>query len=49
MGSGRRERIKFSVRAFSLGGTDNGGRCSSTVIENRTGGRKKRRNDHPSV
>jgi hypothetical protein len=27
----------------------NGGRCPSTVIENRTGGRKRRRNDHPSV
>ena len=41
--------IKFSVRVLSLGGTENSGRCPSTVIENRTGGRKRRRNDHPSV
>jgi hypothetical protein len=49
LGSGRQERIKLSVRVLSLGGTENGGRCPSTVIENRTGGRKRRRNDHPSV
>ena len=48
-GSRPQERIKFSVRVLSLGGTENGGRCPSTVIENRTGGRKRRRNDHPSV
>ena len=41
--------IKLSVRVLSLGGTENGGRCPSTVIENRTGGRERRRNDHPSV
>jgi hypothetical protein len=40
--------IKFSVRVLSLGGTENGGRCPSTV-ENRTGGRKRRRNNHPNV
>jgi hypothetical protein len=49
LGSGRQERIKFSVRVLSLGGTENGGRCPSTVIENRTGGKKRERNDHPSV
>ena len=49
LGSGRQERIKLSVRVLSLGGIENGGRCPSTVIENRTGGRKRRRNDHPSV
>ena len=49
LGSGPQERIKFSVRVLSLGGTENGGRCPSTVIENRTGGRKRRRNYHPSV
>jgi hypothetical protein len=49
LGSGPQERIEFSVRVLSLGGTENGGRCQSTVIENRTGGRKRRRNDHPSV
>ena len=49
LGSGRQERIKFSVRVLSLGGIDNAGRCPSTVIVNRTGGRKRRRNDHPSV
>ena len=42
MGSGRQERIKFSVRVLSLGGIENGGRCPSTVIENRTGERKRR-------
>ena len=47
--SGPQERNKLSVRVLSLGGTENGGRCPSTVIENRTGGRKRRRNDHPSV
>jgi hypothetical protein len=47
--SGPQERIKLSVRVLSLGGTENGGRCPSNVIENRTGGRKRRRNDHPSV
>jgi hypothetical protein len=47
--SGRQERITFSVRVVSVGGTENGGRCPSTVIENRTVGRKRRRNDHPSV
>jgi hypothetical protein len=49
LGSGSQERIKLSVRVLSLGGTENDGRCPSTVIENRTGGRKRRRNDHPSV
>ena len=49
LGSGRKKRIKFSVGVLSLGGIENGGRCPSTVIENRTGGRKRRRNDHPSV
>ena len=49
LGSGPQERIKFSVRVLSLGGTENGGRSPSTVIENRTGGRKRRRNYHPSV
>ena len=49
LGSGPQERIKFSVRVLSLGGTENGGRCPSTIIENRTGGRKRRRNYHPSV
>ena len=49
LGSGPQERIKFTVRVLSLGGTENGGRCPSTVIENRTGGRKRRRNYHPSV
>jgi hypothetical protein len=49
LGSGCQERIKLSVRLLSLGGTENGGRCPSTVIENRTGVRKRRRNDHPSV
>jgi hypothetical protein len=49
LGSGPQERITFSVRVLSLGGTENGGRCPSTVIENRTGGRKRRRNVHPSV
>ena len=49
LSSGCQERIKFSVRVLSLRGIENGGRCPSTVIENRTGGRKKRRNDHPSV
>jgi hypothetical protein len=49
LGSGRQERIKFSVRVLSLGGTENGGRCPSTVIVNRTGGKKRRRNDHLSV
>ena len=49
LGSGPHERIKFSVHVLSLGGTENGGRCPSTVIENRTGGRKRRRNDHQSV
>jgi hypothetical protein len=49
LGSGCQERIKLSVRLLSLGGTENGGRCPGTVIENRTGGRKRRRNDHPSV
>ena len=49
LGSGPQERITFSVRVLSLGGTENGGRYPSTVIENRTGGRKRRRNDHPSV
>ena len=49
LGSGLQERIKFSVHVLSLGGTENGGRCPSTVIENRTGGRKRRRNDHQSV
>jgi hypothetical protein len=43
LGSGPQERIKFSVRVLSLGGTENGGRFPSTVIENRTGGRKRRR------
>jgi polyferredoxin len=45
----RQEWIKFFVCVVSLGRTENGGRCPSTVIENRTGGRKRRRNDHPSV
>ena len=45
LGSGRQERIKLSVRVLSLGGIENGGRCLSTVIENRNGGRKRRRND----
>ena len=45
MASGRQERIKLSVRVLSLGGIENGGRCLSTVIENRNGGRKRRRND----
>ena len=49
LGSGRQERIKFSVRVLSLGGIENAGRCPITVIVNRTGGRKRRRNDHPSV
>jgi hypothetical protein len=49
LGSGPQERIKFSVHVLSLGGTENGGRCPSTVIENRTGGRKRRRNYHQSV
>ena len=49
LGSGPQERIKFSVLVLSLGGTENGGRCPNTVIENRTGGRMRRRNDHPSV
>jgi hypothetical protein len=49
LGSGSQERIKFSVHVLSLGGTENGGRCPSTVIENRTGGRKRRKNDHQSV
>ena len=40
---------KFSVRVLPLGGTANGGRCPSTVIENRTSGRKRWRNDHPSA
>ena len=40
LGSGPQERIKFSVRVLSLGGTENGGRCPSTVIGNRTGGRR---------
>jgi hypothetical protein len=39
LGSGPQERITFSVRVLSLGGTENGGRCPSTVIVNRTGGR----------
>ena len=34
LGSGSQERIKFSVHVLSLGGTENGGRCPSTVIEN---------------
>ena len=49
LGSGPHARITFSVRVLSLGGTENGGRCPSTVIENRTGGRKRRRKYHPSV
>ena len=49
LGSGSQERIKFSVRVLPLGGIANGGRYPSTVIENRTSGRKRRRNDHPSV
>ena len=49
LGSGPQERIKFSVHVLSLGGTESGGRCPSTVIENRTGGRKRRRIDHQSV
>jgi hypothetical protein len=49
LGNGRQERIESPVRVLSLGGIGNGGRCPSTVIENRTGGRKRRRNDHPSV
>ena len=36
-------------KGLPLGGTANGGRCPSTVIENRTSGRERRRNDHPSV
>jgi hypothetical protein len=40
---------KFSVRVLPLGGTANGGRCPSTVVENRTSGRKRWRNDHPSA
>jgi hypothetical protein len=40
LGNGCQERIKFSVRVLPLGGTENGGRCPSTVIENRTDGRK---------
>jgi hypothetical protein len=40
---------KFSVRVLPLGGTANGGRCPSTVIENGTSGRKRWRNDHPSA
>jgi hypothetical protein len=40
---------KFSVRVLPLGGTANGGRCPGTVIENRTSGRKRWRNDHPSA
>ena len=32
LGSGPQERIKFSVRVLSLGGTENGGRCPSTLL-----------------
>jgi hypothetical protein len=40
---------KFSVRVLPLGGTANGGRCPSIIIENLTSGRKRWRNDHPSA
>jgi hypothetical protein len=35
--SGCQKRIKSYVRVLPLGGTENGGRCPSIVIENRTG------------
>ena len=38
-----------SLYVYFSWGTENGGRCPRTVIENRTSGRKRRRNDHPSV
>ena len=44
LGGRRQQGIKLSVRVLPTGRTENGGRRSSTTIENRTG-RKKRHRD----